>query len=50
MTDLTDARSRLEAAVERAGFYPELVNETLQQTLGNQEPLEFLVNVDMYRV
>lgn len=48
MTDLTDARSRLEAAVERAGFYPELVNETLQQTLGNQEPLEFLVNVDMH--
>ncbi|MFC0580875.1 DUF5998 family protein [Micrococcoides hystricis] len=48
MTDSTQPRTRLMDAVERAGFYPDLVNQTLQQALGDVEPLEFLVNVDMH--
>ena len=48
MKEFTGAHSPLMMAVERAGFYPDLVNQTLQQALGGVEPLEFLVNVDMH--
>lgn len=48
MNNLTGERKKLLAAVERAGFYPDLVNETLQQTLGDVDPIEFMINVDMH--
>lgn len=48
MTRRTDSTAQLSAALERTGFYPQLVANALREELDGREVLEHLVHVDTH--